>query len=91
VVLDATVGVEHQSLRRAPVGERREVLRCQGVQPAEPVVARYGEHVAVRAVDHDHRARRRPLLAERVTVVPCDRGVHCPWRSRNGAGQYQDR
>ena len=85
VLLDVPVRGQHERLGRVAVAERAQVLGGDGVQPAEPVLARDGEDVAVAAVDHAGARGQHALLAQRVAVVPGHAGV-APGREHTAVG-----
>ena len=69
------VHVEDQRLRAGAVGQLAHVLGEQEVQPAQPVVARYREHAAVRAVDDRGGPGHGSLLGKEVAAVGGNSGV----------------
>ena len=71
-MLDVPSQVKDQRLGVLAFAEREQVLGGDGVQPGQPVLARHGEHLAVRPVHHHDVAVGGALLAQRVTVVPGD-------------------
>ena len=64
-MFDTPLRVEHEQLGADTGLEGAERLRCQGVQPRQPVLAGDREHAAV--AEHGHRptAGKGALLAER--------------------------
>ena len=75
VIFDTALAVEAQILGDSAVGQVADVLCGDVVQPRAPLAAGQRERRAVRAVDHDGFVCRRPLLAERVAVMPDGAGV----------------
>ena len=80
------VHVEDQRLRAGAVGQLAHVLGEQEVQPAQPVVARYREHAAVRAVDDRGGPGHGPLLGQEVAAVGRNSGVDIGNRGIGGVG-----
>ena len=64
-MFDTPLRVEHEQLGADTGLEGAQRLRCQGVQPRQPVLAGDSEHAAV--AEHGHRptAGKGALLAER--------------------------
>src|SRR5690606_21254034 len=88
-VLDVSLRREHEELRRRARGEGREVLRRDGVQPAQAVRTRDGHDAEVRLVDDGAARPQGALLARRVAVVPRDALVGA--RRGDGAVAGQER
>ena len=69
-MLDVPVRRQHQRGDTAAGLESLEILRCQRVQPAEPVGPGHRDDAAMRQVDHSVSGIEQPLLAHRVAVMP---------------------
>ena len=80
MVFDVALRRQHQRLGDLAVGQRREELAGQGVQPGQPVGSAHGEHRPVRAIDEDRAPVGGPLFADRVAVVPARCRRRCRWR-----------
>ena len=69
-VFDVAVGRQHQRGYAAARFEPLEILRCQRVQPSQPIRTGHRDHTTVGQVNHTFATGQQPLLAHRVTVVP---------------------
>ena len=83
--------VEDERLGPGAVGQLRDVLGEQQVQPAQPVVAGHRQDAPVRAVDDGRGAGHRPLLGEEVAAVGGHGRVRvgAPGRTGSGSGGHR--
>jgi hypothetical protein len=68
-MLDMTVRRQDQGLSCLTTRQGVEVLRRQGVQPGEPILATDSQDAAVRAINDPAGLDQPPLLTERIAVV----------------------
>jgi hypothetical protein len=87
VELNAPLNAEQQQLARLGGGKVGDLLRGQGVEPAQPVGTGNGHHAAVRKVDDGGSGCQRALLPQRLTVVRSDAGVSATGLDRARARQ----
>ena len=78
VLLDVSVGREHERLGGLAVGQVADVLRADGMQPGQPVRPGNHQHRPVAAIDHP--GRRSPAAAARASGRRSAKGRRRPRR-----------
>ncbi len=83
MLLDMAVRREDERLRGLAVGEVVDVLGDDRMQPGQPVGAADRQDISIGPLNDAGGTSERPLLAERIAVVPRQTGIDAIWDTDN--------